>query len=312
MRATVLVLVETINDYVSILEDQGYDLIMAPSPAARAQAIAEHSDRIDAVLTRGPLGLTAEEMASLPRLRIICVLGAGYENVDLQAAKTHGLTVTNGAGVNASSVADHTLALLLAVMRDIPGADASVRRGEWAKTMRPSIAGKRLGILGLGAVGLAIAKRAALGFDMTVRYCNRRQRSDVDYGYCASPIELAAASDILVVATPGGADTRAIVDTAVLEALGPQGFLINIGRGSVVSTAALLDALQTRKIAGAALDVFEDEPNVPDALKRLDNVVLTPHVAGLSPEATRDTVMMVERNLSAFFNGEPVLTPVHL
>ena len=312
MRATVLVLVETINDYVSILEDQGYDLIMAPSPAARAQAIAEHSDRIDAVLTRGPLGLTAEEMASLPRLRIICVLGAGYENVDLQAAKTHGLTVTNGAGVNASSVADHTLALLLAVMRDIPGADASVRRGEWAKTMRPSIAGKRLGILGLGAVGLAIAKRAELGFDMTVRYCNRRQRSDVDYGYCASPIELAAASDILVVATPGGADTRAIVDTAVLEALGPQGFLINIGRGSVVSTAALLDALQTRKIAGAALDVFEDEPNVPDALKRLDNVVLTPHVAGLSPEATRDTVMMVERNLSAFFNGEPVLTPVHL
>ena len=312
MRATVLVLVETINDYVSILEDQGYDLIMAPSPAARAQAIAEHSDRIDAVLTRGPLGLTADEMASLPRLRIICVLGAGYENVDLPAAKAHGLTVTNGAGVNASSVADHTLALLLAVMRDIPGADASVRRGEWAKTMRPSIAGKRLGILGLGAVGLAIAKRAALGFDMTVRYCNRRQRSDVDYGYCASPIELAAASDILVVATPGGADTRAIVDTSVLEALGPQGFLINIGRGSVVSTAALLDALQTRKIAGAALDVFEDEPNVPDALKRLDNVVLTPHVAGLSPEATRDTVMMVERNLSAFFNGEPVLTPVHL
>ena len=176
MRATVLVLVETINDYVSILEDQGYDLIMAPSPAARVQAIAEHSDRIDAVLTRGPLGLTADEMASLPRLRIICVLGAGYENVDLPAAKAHGLTVTNGAGVNASSVADHTLALLLAVMRDIPGADASVRRSEWVKIMRPSIAGKRLGILGLGAVGLAIAKRAALGFDMTVRYCNRRYR----------------------------------------------------------------------------------------------------------------------------------------
>ncbi len=312
MRATVLVLVETINDYVSILEDQGYELIMAPSPAARAEAIEQHADRIDAVLTRGPLGLTADEMAALPKLRIICVLGAGYENVDLPAAKAHGLTVTNGAGVNASSVADHTLALLLALMRDIPGADASVRRGEWAKTMRPSIAGKRLGIIGLGAVGMAIAKRAALGFDMSVQYHNRSPRDDVDYGYCANPTDLAAVSDILIIATPGGAQTRAIVDAAVLEALGPQGYLVNIARGSVVSTPDLLDALQRQAIAGAALDVFDDEPNVPDALKTLRNVVLTPHVAGLSPEATQDTVKMVERNLSAFFTGEPVLTPVQL
>lgn len=312
MRATVLVLVETINDYVSILEDQGYDLIVAPSPAERAKAIADHADRIDAVLTRGPLGLTADEMAALPKLRIICVLGAGYENVDLSAAKAHGLTVTNGAGVNASSVADHTLALLLALMRDIPRADASVRRGEWVKSMRPSVAGKRLGIIGLGAVGLAIAKRAALGFDMSVHYHNRTQRDDVDYGYCASPVELAAVSDILVIATPGGAQTRAIVDASVLKALGPQGFLVNIARGSVVATDDLLTALQTNTIAGAALDVFDDEPNVPDAFKTLHNVILTPHVAGLSPEATRDTVTMVERNLSAFFRGEPVLTPVHL
>lgn len=312
MRATVLVLVETINDYVSILEDQGYDLIMAPSPSARADAIAQHADRIDAVLTRGPLGLTADEMAALPKLRIICVLGAGYENVDLPAAKAHGLTVTNGAGVNASTVADHTLALLLALMRHIPGADASVRRGEWVKAMRPSVAGKRLGIIGLGAVGLAIAKRAALGFDMSVQYHNRKPRTDVSYDYCASPVELAAASDILIVATPGGAQTRAIVDAAVLQALGPEGFLVNIARGSVVATDDLLTALQTNAIAGAALDVFDDEPNVPDAFKTLQNVVLTPHVAGLSPEATRDTVTMVERNLSAFFNGEPVLTPVQL
>ena len=310
MSATVLVLVETINDYLPILQDPGYELILAPTPDSRAKAIKAHAQRIDAVLTRGPLGLTAEEMNALPNLKIICVIGAGYENVDLQAAKAHGLTVTNGAGVNASSVADHTMALLLAAVRGITTADASVRRGEWAKTMRPCLAGKRLGILGLGAVGMAIAKRAALGFDMSISYHNRRPRSDVPYDYRASPQALAADCDFLIAATPGGADTRAIVDAQVLNALGPQGFFINIARGSVVDTPALLSALRENTIAGAALDVFDDEPNVPDALKELENVVLTPHVAGLSPEAMEGVVRMVERNLTAFFSGQPVLTPV--
>ena len=312
MSATVLVLVETINDYLPILEQQGFTLIVAATPAARAEAIHAHADRIDAVLTRGPLGLRADEMAALPKLKIICVIGAGYENVDLEGARAHGLTVTNGAGVNASSVADHTLALLLALVRDIPRADASVRRGEWAKVMRPSLGGKRLGILGLGAVGKAIAQRCGAGFDMSVSYHNRHPRSDVHYTYCATVQELAAASDFLIVATPGGAQTRAIIDGPVLEALGAEGFLINIARGSVVDTEQLVHALQTNAIAGAALDVFEDEPHVPDELKVLSNVVLTPHVAGLSPEAMEDTVRMVGKNLVAFFSGQPVLTPVAL
>ena len=174
MPATVLVLVETINDYLPILEHQGFHLILAPTPAERAQAIATHGARIDAVLTRGPLGLTAEEIAALPALKIITVIGAGYEHVDLQAASDRGITVTNGAGVNASSVADHALAMLLALVRDIPRCDAAVRRGEWPKIMRPSLANKRLGILGLGAVGMAIAKRAHLGFDMQISYHNRQ------------------------------------------------------------------------------------------------------------------------------------------
>ncbi|WP_275540867.1 NAD(P)-dependent oxidoreductase, partial [Pseudomonas prosekii] len=168
MTATVLVLVETINDYLPILERQGFHLILAPTPAERAQAIANYGARIDAVLTRGPLGLYADEIDALPALKIICVIGAGYEHVDLQAASDRGITVTNGAGVNASSVADHAMALLLALVRDIPRADAAVRRGEWPKIMRPSLAGKRLGILGLGAVGMAIAQRAANGFEMSV------------------------------------------------------------------------------------------------------------------------------------------------
>ncbi|WGK93134.1 2-hydroxyacid dehydrogenase [Pseudomonas migulae] len=312
MPATVLVLVETINDYLPILEHQGFHLILAPTPAERAEAIATHGARIDAVLTRGPLGLYAEEIAALPALKIICVIGAGYEHVDLQAAADRGLTVTNGAGVNASSVADHAMAMLLSLVRDIPRCDAAVRRGEWPKIMRPSLAGKRLGVLGLGAVGMAIARRAANGFDMTVSYHNRQHRSDVPHSFCSTPTELARASDFLVVATPGGIGTRNLINRPVLDALGPNGFLVNIARASVVVTADLIGALEQRRIAGAALDVFDHEPQVPEALKALSNVILTPHVAGLSPEATQGTVELVGRNLMAFFSGEPVLTPVAL
>ncbi|MGE8069471.1 2-hydroxyacid dehydrogenase [Pseudomonas sp. NPDC089569] len=312
MPATVLVLVETINDYLPILEHQGFHLILAPTPSERAEAIARHGSQIDAVLTRGPLGLYASEIAALPKLKIICVIGAGYEHVDLQAAADRGVTVTNGAGVNASSVADHAMALLLSLVRDVPRCDAAVRRGEWPKIMRPSLAGKRLGILGLGAVGMAIAKRASAGFDMSVSYHNRHHRSELPYHFCSTPTELARHSDFLIIATPGGIGTQHLINRQVLDALGPSGFLVNIARASVLVTADLISALEQRRIAGAALDVFDSEPQVPDALKALANVILTPHVAGLSPEATQGTVELVGRNLVAFFSGQPVLTPIEL
>ncbi|NBF05043.1 2-hydroxyacid dehydrogenase [Pseudomonas sp. Fl5BN2] len=312
MHATVLVLVENVNAYLPLLEQQGFQLILAPTPAERAQAIKTHAGQIDAVLTRGPLGLTAAEIAALPQLQIICVIGAGYEQVDLQAASNHGVAVTNGAGVNASSVADHTLALLLSLVRGIPQADAAVRQGQWPKVMRPSLAGMRLGILGLGAVGQAIARRCALGFDMTVGYHSRQPRPDQPYRFYPTLVELAQDSDVLVIATPGGAETQHLVGSPVLEALGPEGFLVNIARASVVDTDALLQVLEQRRIAGAALDVFDDEPGVPERLKALDNTVLTPHVAGLSPQASQDTVAMVGRNLLAHFADQPLLTPVAL
>lgn len=173
-----------------------------------------------------------------------------------------------------------------------------------------SVSGKRLGILGLGAVGQAIAKRANLGFDMRIGYHSRTPRQDMPYSWYDSPLHLAEAVDILVVATPGGASTRHLIDAQVLDALGAEGYLVNIARASVVDTQALVAALQQGRIAGAALDVFDDEPAVPEALKALANTVLTPHVAGQSPEAARDTVTLVLRNLQAFFAGEPVLTPV--
>ncbi len=312
MPATVLVLVETINDYLPILEHQGFHLILAPTPAERAETIAQHGAQIDAVLTRGPLGLHAEEIAALPNLKIICVIGSGYEQVDLQAASDRGISVTNGAGVNASSVADHAMALLLALVRDIPRADSAVRRGEWPKVMRPSLAGKHLGILGLGAVGMEIARRAANGFGMSISYHNRQLRSDVPYDFCSTPTELARASDFLMVCTPGGVGTQHLVTKQVLDALGPHGFIVNIARASVIVTADLISALEHRRIAGAALDVFDAEPQVPDALKALNNVILSPHVAGLSPEATQGTVELVGQNLQAFFSNRPLLTPLAL
>ncbi|RZI90508.1 MAG: 2-hydroxyacid dehydrogenase [Pseudomonas sp.] len=310
MSKTVLVLVETVDDYLTLLEQAGYRLIRAPNAQLRAAAIAQQADEIDAVLTRGPLGLTASEIQALPHLQIICVIGAGYEQVDLTAAAARGITVTNGAGANAAAVADHSLALLLALLRNIPNADASTRRGEWNRVISPSVSGKRLGIIGLGAVGQAIAKRASLGFDMPVSYHSRTPRKELGYTWYDSPLRLAEAVDVLVIATPGGAATQHLVDADVLKALGAEGYLINIARASVVDSAALLEALKQGWIAGAALDVFDDEPNVPDALKALGNTVLTPHVAGQSPEAARDTVTLVLRNLQAFFAGEPVLTPV--
>ena len=302
MPHVVLVLVEAVNDYLPLLEQAGFELIRAPTPASRAEAIAEHGGRIQAVLTRGPLGLRADEIDALPSLQIICVIGAGYEQVDLQAASNRAITVTNGAGANAPTVADHAMALLLSLVRSIPQLDASVRRSEWNKPMLPTLEGKRMGILGLGAVGLAIARRAAHGFDMSISYHNRQPRPGTPYTYCASALELASTVDFLIVATPGGDDTRHLIDRSVIDALGPQGYLINIARASVVDTQALVEAL----------DVFDDEPQVPDALKVLSNVVLTPHVAGQSPQAAQDTVQLVLDNLEAFYAGRPVLTPVQL
>jgi lactate dehydrogenase-like 2-hydroxyacid dehydrogenase len=310
MSATVLVLVETIGDYLPLLEAAGFRLIVAPTPQRRADAVRDHADEINAVLTRGPLGLRADEIDALHKLQIITVIGAGYEQVDLAAAQRRGIVVTNGAGVNASSVADHALALLLASVRNVPQLDALVRRDGWTRAMRPSLAGKRLGVLGLGAVGMAIAKRCALGFDMHVSYHNRRPRPEVGYDYCATVLELATASDFLIVATPGGSGTEHLVGSAELQALGSHGFIVNIARASVIDTAALLHALQSGQIAGAGLDVFDDEPGAPDAFKVLDNVVLTPHVAGLSPDAVEATVVRVVENLRAHFAGLPVLTPV--
>lgn len=310
MKIPLLILIESAHDFLPVIEDRGFRCILATTPERRAQAIRDHADEIRVVLTRGATGFYAEEMAALPKLELICSLGVGFENIDVAAARARGLRVTHGPGANATSVADHAMALLLGAARHLPQADAWVRQGHWNGFMGPQVLGKRLGIVGLGTIGLEIARRGANGFGMTVGYYNRRPRPESGYTYHDSPLALAEASDFLVVATPGGTDTRHLVNAAVLDALGPQGYLVNIARGSVVDTEALIAALAERRIAGAGLDVVEGEPVVPPALLKLDNVVLTPHSAGRSPEAVSATVALFLENATAHFAGKPVLTPV--
>jgi len=285
----------------------------APRPQQRADAIARQGARFDAVLTIGSIGLTAAEVAQLPALRLVCCLGAGYEGLALDALRARGVAVANGAGTNDTSVADHAFGLILAAMRGFRELDRQARAGVDRYTLAhpPGVSGKKLGILGLGHIGMKIAHRAA-AFDMPVGYHNRRERADVAHRYFASLLELAAWADVLVCATPGGAASRHLVDAPVLAALGPRGYLVNIARGSVVDTEALAQALRSGGIAGAGIDVYESEPHRPEPLIELPNILITPHVAGWSPEATQASVDQFIANLNGAFHGAGPVSPVPL
>ncbi|KAG8150661.1 2-hydroxyacid dehydrogenase [Burkholderia catarinensis] len=287
-----------------------FDVRYAPTPEERERAIAGYGGAIRAVLTNGSTGLAAADIDRLPRLTFVSALGAGYEHIDVAHAKARGITVVTGAGTNDDCVADHAFALLLAAVRNVVQLDAKTRAGVWRDglQMPPNVSGKKLGIVGLGKIGEKCARRAA-GFDIEIGYHNRSAKP-VPYRYFDRLDALAQWADFLIVATPGGAGTRHLVDRAVLDALGPGGFLVNVSRGSVVDTAALADALRDGRIAGAGLDVYEGEPEPPRALTDLDSVVLTPHMGGWSPEALDRSVQQFLDNAARHFAGQPVLTPV--
>jgi len=310
MKPSLLVLIPLGDDSRARVE-ASFDIHYAPTHEARTQTIATQGSTIRAVLTNGTTGLTASEIDQMPALEFVSALGAGYENIATSHAKARGIVLANGAGTNDDCVADHALALLLAVVRDVPQRDRATREGIWRDVlpMRPSVSGKRLGVVGLGNIGHKVARRAA-GFDIEVGYHNRRPREGVALRYFGDLQELARWSDYLVVATPGGPGTQHLIDHAVLDALGPKGFLVNVSRGSVVDTAALAQALEKGTIAGAGLDVYEGEPTPPEALLHLTNVVLTPHVAGTSPEAIAASVGNFITNATRYFAGEDVLTPI--
>ena len=285
----------------------GYEACALPGAGADDAIARFASAGIRAVVTNGSTGLSRAQMDRLPGLEIICAFGAGYENVDIAAARQRGIVVTHAPGANDATVADHALGLMLAVARGFTALDAAVRRGDWhqARAERPTLNGRRLGIVGLGRIGARIAARAA-AFEMQVAYSTRTPRMDVPWRHCASVEQLARDSAFLVVACPGGTATHHLINADVLRALGPDGFLINIARGSVVDSAALIAALQAGAIAGAGLDVFEGEPAIPAALLACRNTVFTPHIAGRSPASIAAQTDMLLASLAAHFGGRSV------
>ena len=288
-----------------------FDLLYAPDAAKRAVEVAAHGAEVQVVLTNGTVGLGAPEIDAMPRLTLISVLGAGHENVALAHAQARGIAVGTGAGTNDACVADHALALLLAAVRAVPQFDRACRAGVWrdALPVQPGVSHRRLGIVGLGAIGQRIARRGE-GFEMQIGWHGRTRRDDVPYPWFDSVTALARWCDFLVVATPGGATTRHLVDAPVLTALGPDGYLVNIARGSVVDTAALAAALRERRIKGAGLDVYEGEPAPPAELLGLDNVVLSPHVAGTSPEAQQASLQRFLDNAERHFAKQPLVSAI--
>lgn len=311
MTADVLVVAPILARQMTQLEAT-YRLHRLDKAADKDALLAAVGDKVRAIVTTGSTGTSAELMRRLPKLEIVACMGVGVDAVDTAHAKATGIPVTNTPGVLDDCVADTAMGLLLASMRGIVRADAYVRSGQWvakgAMPLTTSLSGKRLGILGLGRIGLAIAKRAE-AFGLTVVYHSRRKREDVSFRYYDALVPMARDVDILLAILPGGSETRHIVNREVLEALGPKGTFVNVARGSVCDEAALIDALKTGKLGAAALDVFEDEPRVPEAFFAMENVVLAPHIGSATVE-TRDAMsQLVVDNLAAHFAGRPLLTP---
>ncbi len=281
-----------------------------PAPEEVSERVAP---RVRAIITGNtPFKVTADVMGRFPKLEFVANFGVGYDKIDAAWAGKHGITVTNTPGVLDEEVADTAMALTLAAVRRLSAAERHLRAGRWPDgpyPLSPSLRGRTLGILGLGRIGKAIARRAE-AFGLAIAYHNRRPVPGAPYLYVPTLLGLARACDILLVAIPGGPDSRAVVDKPVLEALGPEGVLINVARGSVVDETALIEALRDGTIQGAGLDVYAHEPHVPQALIDIDHVVLLPHV-GSASRRTRDAMgQLVVDNLLSWAAGKGPLTPV--
>jgi gluconate 2-dehydrogenase len=260
---------------------------------------------------------SAEAFAETPRTKIIANFGVGYNHIDAKAARAVGVEVTNTPGAVTDATADIAMTLVLMVCRRAGEGERIVRAGKW-QGWQPTdflgmhVSGKTLGVIGMGRIGKAIARRAQGGFGMKVVFHNRSRVEDpgVEARQLGSVAEVMASADVVVLAVPGGAETRHLINAEALEAMKPTGYLVNISRGDVVDEAALIQALQRGRIAGAGLDVYEFEPKVPEALKKLENVVLLPHIGTSALEVREAMGMMAVENVTAFFDGRPVPNPV--
>jgi hydroxypyruvate reductase len=294
--------------------NETYTIHRLPAPGGERDAfLAARGKEFEGMVTSAATGADAALISALPKLRVISSFGVGLDKMDVAAAAGRSIPVGYTPDVLNDCVADLAFGLMLAIGRRIPEADRFVRAGQW--TSKPGmsfpfgrqVSGAKLGIVGLGRIGKTIARRAS-GFDMDVRYHSRRPVEGVAWQHEPQLLELARWCDFLVVITAGGAQTRHLIDDKVLDALGTKGYLVNVARGTVIDEAALVRALQEKRIAGAGLDVYEREPHVPPELFTLDNVVLVPHIASATVQTRQAMAQRVLDNLSAFFAGQPLLS----
>lgn len=264
-------------------------------------------------VTNGHSGPPPEMIDRMPKLEIIASASVGYDGIPVEYARTKGIPVTNTPDVLNDDVADLAIALMIMTARRLVASDTYVRTGKWPKggeyPLAQKASGKRVGILGMGRIGKEIGKRAE-AMNNTVAYHSRRKVTDVSWQHYPDLVELAKNSDFLIVIIPATAETSKIVSKPVIEALGPTGILVNVARGAVVDEDALVEALKSGKLGGAGLDVFVNEPQVPEVLFGMDNVVLQPHVGSATHETRRAMSQLVLDNLDAKFAGKPLLTEI--
>ncbi len=277
----------------------------------RIKTVREPNADIEGILMRSAYKLDTTLIESLPNLRVIATCGVGVDGIPLEVCRARNIRVSNTPGVLNDAVCELTIGLLLSLLRRLPAADRFTRDGKWEQGLFPltrSLAGKRVGIVGMGRIGQDLALRL-IPFKVSISYTGPN-RKGCPYDYFPSAQALAQATDILILTCPGGKETDGLIDRSVLDAIGPNGFLINMSRGSVVNESDLIEALSARTIAGAALDVYADEPHVPQALRQLDNVVLSPHVGSATEETRIAMTRLAVDNLLEFFKTGAMINPV--
>ncbi|KAI3455440.1 hypothetical protein Pfo_012103 [Paulownia fortunei] len=312
MEAIGVLMICPMNNYLEQELDKRFKLFRYWTQPRQREFLTQQAESIRAVVGNATAGADAELIDALPKLEIISSFSVGLDKIDLIKCKEKGIRVTNTPDVLTEDVADLAIGLMLAVLRRICECDKYVRRGAWRFgdfKLTTKFSGKRVGIIGLGRIGLAIAKRAE-AFDCPISYYSRSEKPNTNYKYYGSVVELASNCDILVVACALTPETTHIVNREVIDALGPKGVVINIGRGPHVDEPELVSALVEGRLGGAGLDVFEKEPEVPEQLFGLDNVVLLPHVGSGTIETRKAMADLVLGNLEAHFANKPLLTPV--
>ncbi|MEM9343523.1 MAG: 2-hydroxyacid dehydrogenase [Pseudomonadota bacterium] len=312
MEKPQVLVIGPITDRMRDRLDSAFDVTELFEQSDQDAFLREHGGDFVAVSTDGHYGLNPAPVEHLPNLKVVSSYGVGYDGINAVGLAERGVLVAHTPDVLNDEVADTAILLWLAASKGLVAADGWARSGKWEAEggfpLMRSVQGRRVGILGMGRIGQTIARRAE-AFGAEVLYTARAEK-DLPYRFCATPVELAREAEVLIVITPGGAGTRHLVNREVMDALGPEGLLVNVARGSVVDEAALVEALQDGRLGGAALDVFEAEPKIPDALKAMDHVVLAPHIGSATVETRAAMGDLTVDNLLQFLADGTVKTPV--